>query len=88
MYYQEKNNQSEKNIVGVSCKICRRTFSSFSTHKNHLLSKRHLNAEAKELQILRKTLQEQSQAYIEKSKFYCLLVINWFILLIAYFTYL
>lgn len=52
----------------MSCKICHRTFSSFSTHKNHLVSKRHINAENKELQTLRKTLQEQSQAYIEKSK--------------------
>ncbi|CAK8682747.1 unnamed protein product [Clavelina lepadiformis] len=62
------NSQSQENVVGVACKACQRRFNSYNSYANHLKSKKHREAEAKELAVVKKKLEETSQVHIEKSE--------------------
>nr|XP_026690810.1 zinc finger protein 622 isoform X2 [Ciona intestinalis] len=58
---QVATNKSKENIVGFSCKVCSRKFNSFNSYNNHLKSKKHQEAESKEIEILKKKLQKDKE---------------------------
>uniref|UniRef100_H2YTM8 C2H2-type domain-containing protein n=1 Tax=Ciona savignyi TaxID=51511 RepID=H2YTM8_CIOSA len=58
---QIASTKSKENIVGFSCKVCQRKFNSFNSYENHLKSKKHQEAEGKEMEIVRKKLQQEDK---------------------------
>uniref|UniRef100_F7B6W8 C2H2-type domain-containing protein n=1 Tax=Ciona intestinalis TaxID=7719 RepID=F7B6W8_CIOIN len=63
---QVATNKSKENIVGFSCKVCSRKFNSFNSYNNHLKSKKHQEAESKEIEILKKKLQKDKVKKLHK----------------------
>lgn len=61
-----KSNEDEA-VIGMTCKICNRRFHSYGSHKSHLQSKKHKEAEKRELEVVRKRVAEE-QLHIEKDE--------------------
>ena len=47
-----KKDKENDSVIGVGCKICNKKFRSYNAYTSHLNSKKHKDAEKKELQVI------------------------------------
>jgi len=73
---QATTNKSQESIIGVACKVCQRRFNSFNSYNNHLKSKKHKDAEKRELENVKSKLEESKQAHTDKCEYFLVQIVN------------